>query len=222
MDLIPIVRALSRRKTGAILIALQVALSVAILSNCIAVVQQRLAHMRRSSGMDEANIVTMANQFAGTTEDLASRIQADLAQLRAIPGVVDAVAGQSFPLRGYGRSTGVWRASDAKATTLNVADYAFSERTLDSWGLKLIAGRNFTHAEIREFQLGSKWLTSPVAIVTQALARTLFPRGDALGHDVYLNRRLTRRNMPFSSPRSGWPRTLRMWCAHSRAGAPPC
>jgi putative ABC transport system permease protein len=186
MDLIPIVRALGRRKTGAILIALQVAITVAILSNCIAVVQQRLAHMQRPSGLDEANIFTMANQFAGTGQDLSSRVQADLAQLRAIPGVVDAVAGQSFPLRGYGRSTGVRRASDPKATTINVADYAISERTLDTWGVKLIAGRNFTRAEIQEFQLGSKWVTPPVAIVTQALARTLFPHEDALGHAVYL------------------------------------
>jgi putative ABC transport system permease protein len=186
MDVIPIVRALGRRKIGATLIVLQVALTVAILSNSLAVVQQRLAHMKRPSGLDEANIFTMANQFAGTSQDLSARVQADLTQLRAIPGVVDAVASQSFPLRGYGRSTSVMRASDSKGTAINAADYAISERTLDTWGVKLVAGRNFTHAEIREFQLGSKWVASPVAIVTQPLARTLFPRADALGHEIYL------------------------------------
>jgi putative ABC transport system permease protein len=186
MDVIPIVRALGRRKSGALLIALQVALTVAILSNSIAVVQQRLARMQRPSGLDEANIFTMGNQFAGARQDLSSRIQADLGQLRAIPGVVDAVAGQSFPLRGYGLSTGLTRKSDSKDAGISIAEYAISERTLDTWGLKLIAGRNFTRAEIGEFQLGSKWVVFPVAIVTDALARTLFPHGDALGREIYL------------------------------------
>jgi putative ABC transport system permease protein len=186
MDLLPILRSLARRKTGAILIALQVALTVAILSNSIAVVQQRLQHMRRPTGLDEADIFTMGNQFAGATADLSSRIQADLAQLRAIPGVVDAVAGQSFPLRGYGGSTGVKRTSDPKATSFNAAEYATSERVLDTWGLRLISGRNFTRTEIRERQLGRDWTAPPVAIVSQALARALFPQGDALGREIYI------------------------------------
>jgi putative ABC transport system permease protein len=186
MDIAPIIRAMGRRKTGAILIALQVALTVAIVSNSIAVVEQRLTHMRRPTGMDEANIFTMANQFAGSKLDLPARVQADLAQLRSIPGVVDASAGQSFPLRGYGGSTTVARTPDAKASGINAAEYAITDRTLATWGVKLSAGRNFIHDEVRNFEPGTPWGTSAVAIVTQALARSLFPHGDALGQSVYL------------------------------------
>jgi putative ABC transport system permease protein len=181
-----ILRALGRHKISAILIALQVALTIAVLSNSLSVVQQRIAHMRRPSGLDEANIFTMANQFAGPMTDLSARIQGDLARLRAIPGVVDAVAVHSFPLRGYGGSTGVRRTSDPRATSVNAAEYTATDRTLATWGLRLIAGRNFTATEIHEFHIGAAWMPPPVAIVTQALAAALFPNGDALGQSIYL------------------------------------
>jgi putative ABC transport system permease protein len=181
-----ILRALWRRKIGAILIALQVALTIAVLSNSLSVIQQRIAHMRRPSGLEEANIFTMANQFAGPMTDLSARIQGDLARLRAIPGVVDAVAVHSFPLRGYGGSTGVTRTPDPKASSVNAAEYTATDRTLATWGLRLIAGRNFTEAEIREFNLGAAWTPPPVAIVTQALGRALFPDGNVLGQNIYL------------------------------------
>jgi putative ABC transport system permease protein len=182
-----ILRTLGRRKIGAILIALQVAVTIAVLSNSLSVVQQRISHMQRPSGLDEANIFTMANQFAGPMTDLSARIQADLALLRAIPGVVDAVAVHSFPLRGYGGSTGVKRTPDPKATSVNAAEYTATDRTLATWGLQLIAGRNFTATEIREFQSGAAWTPPAVAIVTRALAIALFPKGNALGQNIYVS-----------------------------------
>ncbi|HEV2703901.1 MAG TPA: ABC transporter permease [Steroidobacteraceae bacterium] len=182
----PIIRALRHRKIGAVLIGLQIALTIAILANSLSVVQQRIAHMRRPTGLDEADIFTMANQFSGSMTDLSARIQADLARLRAIPGVVDAVAVHSFPLRGYGGSTGVTRTSDLKASSVNAAEYSFPERTLQTWGLRVIAGRNFTATEFKEQPVGTDWAPPPVVIVSQALAKALFPRGDALGKDIYL------------------------------------
>lgn len=188
MNIIPVLRALERRKAGAVLIALQIALTIAVLSNSLSVVQQRLAHMHRPSGMDEANIFTMTNQFAGAMDDLSARVQGDLAELRAIPGVEDAVAVHSFPLRGYGGSTGVTLTPDPKATSVNAAEYSFSERALGTWGLRLIAGRNFTPAEVQEFKFGTSWAPPAICLVTQALAAALFPKGDALGKNIYLTR----------------------------------
>ena len=186
MEIVPVIRALEHRKTGVTLIALQIALSVAILANSLSLVQQRQQLMRRPSGLDEANIFSMTNQFAAPYADLSARIQADLAQLRAIPGVVDATAVQSFPLRGYGGSTRVTLRPDDKQDTSNVAEYRLPPSGLHTWGLKLISGRNFRAGEIRDFQIGIDKFVPPSAIVTKALAERLFPRGDALGQNVYL------------------------------------
>jgi putative ABC transport system permease protein len=186
VEIIPVIRALEHRKTGVALIALQIALSVAILANSLSVVQQRQWLMRRPSGLDEANIFSMTNQFAGPVADLSARIQADLAQLRAIHGVVDATAVQSFPLRGYGASTGVTVRPDEKYSALNAAEYSMPPNGLHTWGLRLISGRNFKAEEVRDFQIGVDEGPASAAIVSQALADRLFAHGNALGQNIYL------------------------------------
>lgn len=179
-------RALGRRKFGAFLIVLQIALTIGILANAISIVQQRWAHMRRPSGIDEADIFTMTNQFTGRSSDLSARIQGDLAVLRAIPGVVDAAAMQSFPLRGYGASTPVMLRPAQQQPSANVAAYAATPRAMRTLGVRLVAGREFSPDEVHELIFGRDRAEPAVAIVTQGLARRLFPRSEALGRTIYL------------------------------------
>ena len=53
MELRPVISALGRNKVGALLIALQMAVTLAILCNALYIVQQRLALIARPSGVDE-------------------------------------------------------------------------------------------------------------------------------------------------------------------------
>jgi putative ABC transport system permease protein len=185
MEIAPLLRALTHRKIGVVLIVLQIALSVAILANSLSIVQQRQDLMHRPSGLDEANTFSMTNQFTGSMSDLSARIRADLAALRAIPGVVDAAAVQSFPLRGYGASTTVTLRPDAK-TPFNAAEYSLTPNGLHTWDMKLIAGRKFRADEIHDFSLGIDKAAPATALITRALAERLFPHGGALGQIVYL------------------------------------
>ena len=60
-ELGPIFRALLRQKVGAILIALQIALTLSIMVNAIFMMQQRSAQMARASGLDENNTFYLSN-----------------------------------------------------------------------------------------------------------------------------------------------------------------
>ena len=185
MEIAPVLRALTHRKIGVVLIVAQIALSVAILANSVSIVQQRQGLMRRPSGLDEANTFSLTNQFTGSSSDLSARIRTDLAALRAIPGVIDATAVQSFPLRGYGAATTVTLRPDAKSP-FNAAEYSLTLNGLHTWDMKLIAGRNFHADEVKDFWLGISNGAPPTAIITRALAQRLFPHGGALGQNVYL------------------------------------
>jgi putative ABC transport system permease protein len=52
MEIRPIFSTLLRSRTGPLLVALQVAISLAILANALFVVQQRIAVSQRPSGVD--------------------------------------------------------------------------------------------------------------------------------------------------------------------------
>lgn len=186
-----ILRSLRRNRIGAVLIALQIALTLAILCNSLSIIQQHLRHMARPSGIDEANIWMLRNQWIGEPEDLKSRVLADLAALRSVPGVVDAEATNSFPLGGSGWTTGMKLSPDQKFSTAPTAVYLVDEHAMSAFGLKLTAGRWFKAGEIGEARYDEDKFPASV-IVTQSLARVLFPRTDALGKVVYFARQPAR------------------------------
>src|SRR5580704_6089900 len=115
MEVLPIISALRRNKIGATLIVLQIALTLAIVCNALFIIQRHMQQMGRPSGLDEANVFTLANQWVGQPPDLGARIDADLAAIRSVPGVIAADAANSFPMHGGGWATGVSLKPDPKA-----------------------------------------------------------------------------------------------------------
>ena len=186
MEILSILSTLRHHKVGAVLIALQIALTLAIVCNTLPVIQQYLYQMQRPSGIDESNIFTLQNQWVGNPQDLEARIQGDLAALRALPGVVGVEATNSFPLHGGGSSVFVSRHPDQHyADAWNTAAYFVDEHGLATYGVKLVAGRGFRADEIG-VQHSADANSPAVIIITKAAAQFLFPDGDALGQVLYL------------------------------------
>ena len=185
MQFRPIISAMRRNKVGAILIAVQMAITLAILCNALFIIQQRIALSKRPSGADEANVVVLDNQWVGNPPDQQARQQGDLAALRSLPGVQDAFATNSVPLTNSGSTTGISLHPDQKNATALAAIYLADEHAVPGWGLKLIAGRNFNSDEVSD-KIGYTDIKPPAAvIITKGLADKLFPDGNAVGQSVY-------------------------------------
>ncbi|WP_243041841.1 ABC transporter permease [Dyella sedimenti] len=182
----PILAALRRHKAGTILIALQIALTLAIVCNALFIIGQRLERVRRPTGMVETDLMAIQSRFVGTEENKTSPlIKADLQALRQLPGVQDVVSLNSYPLRGGGWSTGVRTDVDAKNSKAHTTQYFGDEHTLGTMGLHLLEGRNFRADEI--MQADPQALPDSAAIiVSKALADKLYPEGHALGKPVYI------------------------------------
>ena len=188
MQIKPILAALRHHKSGTVLIALQIALTLAIVCNALFIIRQRIAHLTRPTGVDESSLLVVQNQWAGkpSADDAASLMRADLATLRQLPGVADAYATNAWPLAGGGVTFGMGYTPDKRASVTNTAIYFADQHTLSTLGLKLIAGRNFRVDEIKQ-AIGVSSLALSEIIITRDLAGKMFPRGDALGKAVYLS-----------------------------------
>ena len=185
MQFRPIISAMRRNKVGAILIAVQMAITLAILCNALFIIQQRIVLSKRPTGTDEANIVVLDNQWVGNPPDIVGRQQGDLAALRSLPGVQDAFATNSVPLTNSGSTTGISLHPDQKNATASAALYFGDLHTLAGWGLKLIAGRNFNSDEVFD-KVGYTDFKPPAAvIITKGLADKLFPNANAVGQSIY-------------------------------------
>ncbi|MDH4005456.1 MAG: cell division protein FtsX, partial [Gammaproteobacteria bacterium] len=61
MEIGPIWRSMLRNKGGFILIAVQIAVTMTIMVNAVAIIQERSVDMARPSGLDEANTFALAS-----------------------------------------------------------------------------------------------------------------------------------------------------------------
>ena len=186
MQIQPILAALRHHKAGTVLIALQIALTLAIVCNALFIIHQRLAHLSQPAGVDEANLLVIDNQWANQSspQQIDAQMQADLAALRQLPSVADATSSNSYPLHGYGWDDFIMLTPEQEQKTTDASVYFGDEHFLDTLGVKLIAGRNFRADEVGPMS-PQQHATPPVVIVTKALADKLYPDGSALGKPFY-------------------------------------
>jgi putative ABC transport system permease protein len=187
MEIVQILSSLKRSKIGALVIVIQIALTLMMISNVASIVAARAAFFLRPTGMNEANLFATGWRF---TQDEATQamLETDIHSVLAVPGVVDMVSTNSYPIRGHGLMMGVGlTAGESSEQALGGIDtvYAMDNHALTTMGLQLVAGRNFRSDEI--FTGNSKPGSVPqVAIITAALAKSLFGNKDALDQVVYL------------------------------------
>ena len=188
MEIRPILSALLRSKTGAFLIAAQVALTLAILGNAIYIVQDRLAISARPTGADEAN--TFYIRLYGFREgvDVPAMLDADLAMVRAMPGVKAVATANMAPLTQSGWNLSVQpNNNDDSVESTNTAFYFSSENLVDALGLQITEGRYFTPDEVQVVQPSIANVEPKHTILTRALAKHLFPEAKSyVGKAVYL------------------------------------
>jgi len=183
MDIRPIFSALLRNKVGLVLIGLQMALTLAVVVNALYIIQQRTALMGEASGVDEANLFAITSDGFVPDFDTASVLRDDLQRIRATPGVVAAFASNTLPLRQSGWATGISSAAEEPRVTLVTAVYFADEQALDTYGASLVAGRNFSAAEIGDFLPEMEMIPAQL-VVTEAVARALFPDVESLNEIV--------------------------------------
>jgi len=188
MEIRPIISALLRSKTGAVLIAMQVALTLAILSNAGYVVQDRLAVAARPSGTDEENVFFTRWYAFREGVDIPVMLDRDLELIRAIPGVRSVATANMAPLTQSGWSLSVSRHQDAeREETFNTDFYFTSESLVDALGLELVQGRDFRPDEVQLVEPSIANIEPKHAILTRALAEQLFPDESAyVGKTAFL------------------------------------
>ena len=185
MHLGPIWRASLRNKTGPILIAVQIALTLAVLVNAVFIIQQRIEKINRPTGMDVENIITVFSSGIGEDYDGQAQARLDQPALEAIPGVVAVTSTIQAPLSGSGWGTVMKPSPGEDAPRVNAAQFFVNEHGLETLGLRLESGRAFTEEDIR-FPENFNFKPESV-IISRAFADELFPDGGALGSAIYDN-----------------------------------
>ena len=191
MNIGPIWRAMLRSKAGFILIALQVAVTLTVMVNAFGIIHERSGKIARPSGLDEGNTFAFASVLFTDyeREQRKALIDEDLDLIRNTPGVVNAVATNSFPLRQGGWSVALALEPGRQTPdSVGSAIYFVDEHGVETFDLELVDGRNFTPEDITSPSMDDD--TWPAyGIITEALGREMWPdeTGSYVGKTMYVN-----------------------------------
>jgi putative ABC transport system permease protein len=171
------------------LITLEVALTLAIVVNCINMLLDTRREFLRETGLDEANLLVIDTKPfdpAFKDDDFIYSVQEeDLRRLRGFPGVVDAVAIRAIPLSGGGSNTTRWLMDEPTAGHgTGVPYFVVSDNALSALGVELVAGRDFLPSDYEVPEEGTENEEGRNIIVTQATADALFPDSNAVGQQI--------------------------------------
>ena len=186
MEIRPILSAMLRTKTGAILIAAQVALTLGILCNALYIVHDRLELSKRPSGVDEDNVFALSLSPFRKIADVKGMQLDDESALRAIPGVKSVTWTNQVPLGRSSSNTGfAIRSDQSPDSTIVATTYDGPGSFIDTLGLKLVGGRDFHADDVLEVGPESTDTIPRSVIVTEAFAKKLYPDGSALGKPLF-------------------------------------
>lgn len=190
MEIRPILSALMRNKTGPVLVAVQVALSLAILANALHIVNVRQAIVDRPSGVEREedifHIRTGALGNESTFNEMVATQNRQAQLLRAIPGVISVAQVNQVPLSQSGNNTGVSADRTQIKVSSGVAFYTSPDSLVKTWGLKLVEGRDFLPTEAVDQDSTKQVENLKVIIITLPVARKLWPDATSyVGRTVY-------------------------------------
>lgn len=178
----PIFRAMTRNRARFVLIVAEVALTLAIVANCVGLIRQSKAELAKESGFDDANLLFVRSRpFAEAFREekyLDAAVEADARTLRSIPGVRAASNTYFLPWQGGGSSTEVRRGDARFRTQIYSGDLKF----FDTLGVSLEEGRNFTQEEYETYSRRDlpDGVVTP-AVISKKLADLMYLEGGALG-----------------------------------------
>ena len=142
MEFGPILRALTRSKTGPVLIALQIAFTLAVVVNALFMINARLEKMARPVGIDADNIVNISSTLISDASiDMKAFVKRDMEAIRAIPGVVDATPILTVLQSGSARAEGLRAQPEQRDDLTRIGNMNF----VDEHGLDAISGRDIAH-----------------------------------------------------------------------------
>jgi putative ABC transport system permease protein len=184
MEFGPIIRALKRNKIRFLLIVVQIAITLAVVTNAITMIRSVSEKMNKKSGFDDENIVWVRTKpFAPGFKDLPYRISvvnADLRAIQGVPGVV-AVANTNFlPWQGGG-SSGEVSAGGGDGSKFRTQMYYNTPGILDSLGVRLVSGRPLRDSDLDD-DPNSK--APSTAIISRDLERLMFKGKSAVGKQL--------------------------------------
>lgn len=186
MEIKHILSALRRNNVIGLLIVLQIAVTLMIVSNSVFITMGVLQGWLTPTKLQAQNLVAVWNRFYDPDLNLEIQVREDVEKLNKIPGVIAATSTVEAPFESSSYFRFAFTEDAETAQRHRVSLFDFNMAGQDILDVKLIEGRWYREDEIMRGHIDT--ITFPaVTLISETMATVLFPGDSALGKTVYFN-----------------------------------
>lgn len=187
MEFRPIFLSIKHNKAIAMLVIIQVAITLTVLSGSLLMTTSTLKEWNLPSGIPQNNIISAVPQFYDIDVDVRQSVVDDLARIKALPGVVNAspVSQRPFDARGVQK---VYLEATEEAQEYETNVFTGDANLHQVLQLSLIEGRFFREDEIITGKREELTSIPPIVMISEDMAKALFPDDNALGKTIWLEK----------------------------------
>ena len=170
----------------------QIAASFVLLAGASTLITTLIALQRAQTGLDTQHVLAVdvpAMSYGKTPEQVVDFYKEAIRRIDALPGVTETAFGDVVPWRDGGGpgGPGLQFSADGQVHAAGVEDPRARLRSISpgffaALGVPIIAGRDFNALD---YQNNGQNNQEPVVIVSETLARRMFPNQDAINRHVY-------------------------------------
>ncbi|TMP27520.1 ABC transporter permease [Pseudoalteromonas rubra] len=188
MSLKHILKIIVKHRNISLMILIQIAIAVTIVGNASFISYGTLKNWLIPSHLDEYEILNVYTKVFDNQVDKSALIQRDLSNLSALPEVTQVTyASNELVLATVSGSNQVYKTTDQEEAGIENAQFDITSEGVATLGLTITQGRDFYPNEF-VFAGSDQGRFASVALISEALAKSLFGEQSALGQTVYLQR----------------------------------
>lgn len=186
MDVRTILLTMKHNKIMAVLMVLQIALTMAVLSVAVLKTATTLAEWNLPSGIPHDDIIRIGAEFYDDNQDVGAAMQRDLERIRSLSGVEQVTRTNGVPFE-MDYETDVYTSTDENAERQTAQLFEADIHFLSSLQLGLLEGRAFTALD-EVIAYAEQGIQATNVMVSEDMAKKLFPEESAVGKTVWFSK----------------------------------
>lgn len=187
MDIKPIFLGLKQNKFMAILMIIQIAFTMGVLSSSILVATTTLQEWNVPSGIPHEDIVRISPEFFDDTQNIGQALVNDITRVKTLPTVVNVAPSNAVPFTAE-NMIDVFLKTTEDAQGYKTVVVESDEQIFDVLQLSLIEGRFFTANDVIKGAYEETTEVASQVVISQEMARVLFGEQSAIGKTIWLSK----------------------------------
>jgi len=188
MDIKPIFLSLKQNKFLAILMVVQIAFTMGVLSSSVLVATDTLREWGMPSGIPHENIVRISPEFFDETQDVGQALVKDIERVKNMPNVINVAPSNAVPFTAE-NMINVYLAATEDAQEYKTVVFHSDENIFDVLQLSLLEGRLLNASDVIKGETSTTPENASQVMISKDMATALFADQPAVGQTIWLSKK---------------------------------